>query len=694
MNDTKKYLNSSLTAKERAEDLLSRLTLDEKLGQLNMKNEAIPRLNIPAYHWWNEALHGVARNGKATMFPQAIAVAATFTPEYAYQMGNVIQDEAWIKHRYAAHHGEHGIYAGLTMYSPNINIFRDPRWGRGHETYGECPVLTALMGTAFVQGVEGNDPEHLRCSTTLKHFAAHSGPEGGRGGFNSKVSRQDLAQTYLYAFKYCLKHAKTRSFMTAYNAINGTPMSINKPLIEDMLREEWGFDGVTVTDVGTAAFLVAAHKRCKDIPEALAMEINAGVDVCCEVDDQAHEHFREAYDRGLLKEKEIDRAVRNQLILKFQLGMFDSHELPDYTRLECREYREISRKISERSMVLLKNDGILPLDPEKIKHVAVIGPTAADIEILRGNYAGTASRYVTLLEGLQEAFGEDKVIYALGSEIIGDRTEVAALPNDRLAEAVSAAENSDLIILCMGLTPEFEGEAGSRFAEAEGDKLRLEYSDQQKVLLEKLYPTGKPMILLNCSGSAMAMPSERMNAVVQVFYPGPEGGRVAADILTGKVNPSGRLPLTFYKSTEALPEFKDYSMKGRTYRYCNENILYPFGYGLSYTTFEYSDLTASAEHSVKDGIPCQIKVKNSGTCAGETVILFYFKHEDGAAWEPLKQLAGSVRIALNPGETKTVSFTYPAEFLEFADEDGIFHPVTGKITLMAENQDLTVIRKI
>lgn len=687
------YQDRTKTAKERAEDLLSLLTLEEKLGQLNMKNEAIPRLGIPSYHWWNEALHGVARNGKATMFPQAIAVAATFTPEYAYQMGQVIQEEAWIKHRHAVSNGEYGIYTGLTMYSPNINIFRDPRWGRGHETYGECPVLTSLMGTAFVNGVEGDDPERLRCSTTLKHFAAHSGPEGGRGGFDSCVSKRDLAQTYLYAFKYCLKHSHPRSFMTAYNAINGTPMSLNKPVIQDMLRDEWGFDGVTVTDVGTAAFLVSAHKRCKDIPEALAMEISAGVDVCCEVDDQAHEHFREAWDRGLLKEEDINRAVRNQLILKFQLGMFDSHELPDYTRLECREFREISRQIGERSMVLLKNDGILPLDPEKISRVAVIGPTAADVEILRGNYAGTASRYVTLLEGLQDTLGEDKVIYALGSEIIGDRTEVAALPNDRLSEAVASAKNSDLIILCMGLTPEFEGEAGSKFSEAQGDKLRLEYSDQQKVLLERLYATGKPMILLSCSGSALAMPEERMNAVIQVFYPGPEGGRIAADILTGKVNPSGRLPLTFYKSTDKLPAFTDYSMQGRTYRYCTENILYPFGFGLSYTSFEYSSLNAPSENSVKEGIPCSVKVKNSGSSAGETVLLFFFKHEDGAAWEPLKQFAGSVRISLEPGEEKLVNFVYPAEFLEFADEEGVFHPVSGKISLMVEDQQITVFRK-
>ncbi len=688
-----KYQDPSLSAKERAEDLLSRLTLEEKLSQLNMVNKAIPRLGIPAYHWWNEALHGVARNGKATMFPQPIAVAATFTPEFAFQMGKVTQEEAWIKHLHTAHHGVHGIYAGLTMCSPNINIFRDPRWGRGHETYGECPVLTSLMGTAFVRGVEGDDPEHLHCSTTLKHFAVHSGPEGKRFRFNTEVSELDLEQTYLYAFRYCLKHGKSKSVMTAYNAIHGTPLSINKYFICDRLQKEWGFDGVTITDVGTADNLVKEHKCCKDIPEALAAEINAGVDVAMEVDPLAHEHFREAWERGLLKEPEIDRAVRNQLILKFRLGMFDHQELPDFTRVECPEFRKLSRSISERSMVLLKNDGILPLDPGKIKRVAVIGPTARDIEVLRGNYAGTASRYVTLLEGLQETFGEDKVIYTLGSEIIGDRTELACMPNDRLAEAEIAAEYSDLVILCMGLTPEFEGESGCTSAEDDGDKRHLEYSDQQLVLLQRLYAIGKPMILLNCSGSAMAIPHERMNAVLQVFYPGPEGGRVAADILTGKVNPSGRLPLTFYKSTDQLPAFEDYSMKGRTYRYCRDNILYPFGYGLSYTTFETSGLTAPEENSAKEGITCQLKVKNTGSRAGEKVILFFFKHEDGPDWEPLKQFAGSIRIALDPGESKNLTFTYPAEFLEFADRKGIFHPVTGKITLMAEDQELTVNRK-
>lgn len=688
------YQDKNRTAAERAKDLLSRLTLEEKFGMLNMKNEGVPRLGIPPYHWWNEALHGVARNGKATMFPQAIAIAATFTPEYAYEMGAIIRTEAWLKHLNSVRHGDHGIYSGLTMYSPNINIFRDPRWGRGHETYGECPVLTALMGTSFVKGVEGDDPEHLHCSTTLKHFAVHSGPEGGRGGFDSKVSKHDLAQTYLFAFRYCHNHGKPQSFMTAYNALNGTPMSINQPVIDEMLRKKWNFQGVTVTDVGTAAFLVDSHKVCKDLPEALAMEISAGVDVCCEVDEQAHEHFREAYNRGLLKESDIDRAILNQLTLKFRLGMFDTHELPDFNLLECRNHRECSRKIGERSMVLLKNDGILPLDPANIRKVAVIGPTAVDERFLRGNYAGTASKYVTLLEGIQETFGEDNVIYARGCDIQGSQIDVAAIIScDRLAEAAVAAENSDMVILCMGLTPDYEGEDGTEQAEAHGDKIRLEYSDSQLELLDTVKKSGKPIILLSCSGSALAVPQNDVNAAVQIFYPGPEGGRIAADILTGKVNPSGRLPVTFYSSAEKLPCFTDYSMQGRTYRYCSENILYPFGYGLSYTAFEYSGLTAKKEVSEKEGIPCRLNVKNTGKYAGETTVLFFYRHKDGFTAEPLKQFAGSVRVKLDPGESVDIEFVYPAEFLELADDMGIFHPITGTVTLMVEDQSFDIIRK-
>ena len=688
------FQNSGLSARARAEDLLGRLTLDEKLGMLGMKNEAVPRLGIPEYHWWNEALHGVARNGKATMFPQSIALAATFTPEYAFEEGKIIREEAKIKHYYSAKYGQRGIYTGLTMYSPNINIFRDPRWGRGHETFGECPVLTALTGAAFIRGIQGDDPEHPECGATVKHFAAHSGPEAVRGSFDSKVSERDLHQTYLYAFRYCLKHAGVKSFMSAYNALNGTPMSVNASLLRGMLRRDWDFPGVVVTDVGTAHFLVECHKVCKDLPEALAMEISAGVDVCCELAAGLTKHFREAYDRGILRIEDIDRAVRNQLILKFQLGLLDRPaEEPDYSKVECKEHRKVSRKIAERGMVLLKNNGILPLDKKAFGKIAVIGPCAADIEVLRGNYAGTATKYVTILDGLLETFGEDRVIYARGSEILKKNSEPCGLPGDRLAEAAAAAEHSDLVILALGLTPQFEGENGDAGnAEAAGDKIHLEYPEVQQKLLDTVLAAGKPVVLLNCSGSAMAIPEEKADAVLQVFYPGPEGGRVVADILTGKVNPSGRLPVTFYRSTEQLPPFEDYSMQGRTYRYCSGNILYPFGYGLSYTRFEYSGLTAEPGKDASEGIDCRIRVRNTGKYAGETTVLFFFRHENGPAYEPLKQFAGSVRISLEPGEETSVDFTYPAEFLQFADEQGVFRPVLGRIVLMAGGQEITVER--
>ena len=684
------FENKTLSAAKRADDLLARLSLDEKIGMLNMKNCAVPRLHIPAYHWWNEGLHGVARNGKATMFPQSIAIAATFTPEYAFEMGQIIREEARIKHTHLAKHGQRGIYCGLNMFSPNINIFRDPRWGRGHETYGECPVLTSLMGTAYITGVQGDDSEHLKCCATLKHFAVHSGPEGLRSSFNTSVCDRDLQQTYLYAFRYCVEKSDVKTLMTSYNAIDEVPMAINREMLVDVIRREWNFQSVVVTDVATAANLVNEFKLCKDMPEALALQISAGVDVCCELGDQIPAYLREAYDRGLLKEEDIDRAVRNQLILKFQLGLLDPMPETDYSRLECKEHRAVSRKIAERSPVLLKNNGILPLKNYNSKKIAVIGPTAADVEVLRGNYSGTATKYVTILDGLLETFGEDQVIYARGCEIIRSKTELCGEPGDRLAEAAVAAEQADLVILSLGLTPEFEGEAGDAGnSEAGGDKASLDLPAVQQELLETVLAAGKPVILLNCSGSSIAIPEEKVDAALQVFYPGPEGGRVIADILTGKVNPSGRLPVTFYRSTEKLPPFEDYSMRDRTYRYCSENILYPFGYGLSYTTFEYSGMMAE---NCPEGIRCQLSVCNTGMYSGETAIPFFFRHENGPAYEPLKQFAGAVRLLLEPGERQEVCFMYPAEFLQFADEQGVFHPITGGITLMVEDQSISIVR--
>ncbi len=683
------FQDKTLSAAERADALLKELTDEEKASLLTMENPAIPRLGIPAYHWWNEALHGVARNGKATMFPQAIAIAATFTPELTYKMARIIAKEARIKHFHYAAHGNRLIYSGLTMYSPNINIFRDPRWGRGHETYGECPVLTAQMGDAFVRGLQGNDPEHIDCAATVKHFAVHSGPEGDRAHFNAMASPRDLVETYYYAFRHCLETSKSACVMTAYNALNGTPMSENTTVLNDVLRHEWGFQGVVVTDVGTANNLKKEHKTQPDMEHALASEINSGVDVCCEFANAL-----EAYRQGLIHKEDMDRAVRNQLILKFKLGLFDTPEiLPDYSRLECAEHRAVSRAIAERSVVLLKNDGILPLDPSKPPKIAVIGPLADDIMALKGNYYGTSTRYVTLLEGIIHAIGEDNVLYAKGSEIMRDYHESCSPVDTNYAEVRIAAENSDIVILCLGLNSNYEGEIGDASnAQASGDKTTLELPESQLRLLEVVHATGKPIILLNVSGSAMVIPEASVNAAVQVFYPGPMGGDVVADILFGKVNPSGRLPLTFYRSTADLPDFRDYSMENRTYRFFKGTPQYPFGYGLSYTTFEYSELQVPEKTNLTQNVPCSVHVRNTGKYAGETTVLFFFRYEDAPCRTPLKQFAGSVRLLLKPGEENIVSFDIPAELLRISDDNGVFHTLPGRVTVITGDLQKTFIR--
>lgn len=676
-----------------ADGLIAQMSLEEKLSMMLMDQPGIPRLGIPEYHWWNEALHGVARNGKATMFPQAIALAATFTPELAEKEGRIVAEEAVIKYRHYSALGWRGTYAGLTMFSPNINIFRDPRWGRGHETFGECPVLTSLIGAAFVRGLQGNDPEHMKCAATLKHYAVHSGPEKGRGSFNSVVSEQDLRQTYLFAFHYCMKHAHPGLVMSAYNAVNGDPASKNPRLLKKILREEWGFDGVLVTDVGTGNFMHEQWKLTDSVEESCAVEISNGVDVCCEWGDPRK--FAEYVKSGNLKEADIDRAIRNQLIVRKKIGLLDADDgkLPDYSGLECAEHRRAARQIAERGMVLLKNNGILPLKTTDYRKVAVIGPTAEDRFVLRGNYAGTATKYVTLLEGMLELFGEDNVIYARGCELFAAKTEGCSQDGDRIAEALAAAGHADLIILCLGITPIIEGEDGDAGnGDSAGDKSSLDLFPVQLDLLEKLRKTGKKIILLNTSGSAIHVPDAEVDAALQVFYPGAEGGRVVADILCGKVNPSGRLPLTFYESADDLPPFADYSMKNRTYRFFNGKVQYPFGYGLSYSKFTVSGLSVPAELPLDSDIPCRVKVRCEGPYEGETTLLFFFRFDDGPVYKPLKQFAGAVRTALKPGEEKEVAFTIDHEFLTLADEAGVFREVPGRLTVMVEDRQIQIRR--
>ncbi len=639
-----KFRDESLSIDERVEILLNELTVDEKLGLINYRNEGVPRLGINPYVWWNEALHGLARSGSSTVFPQAIAMAATFSPELVEKMGEVIAAEGNARHADSVRHGDYGAYKGLTYWSPNVNIFRDPRWGRGHETYGECPWLTGELGAAYVRGVQGDDPENLKAVATPKHFAVHSGPEKNRLEFDAVIGEKDLRETYLPAFKKCIE-AGAQSVMSAYNAVNGTPASTNSYLLKEILRNEWQFDGAVVTDAGAGIALVNDHKRYADYPEAIAQELKNGADV---ITDNAV-GAREAFERGLIGESDLDNALRNHLRVKFRLGLFNADRpAPSCNVIECKEHRALALEASRKSIVLLKNkNNILPLNPDKIRSLAVIGPNADSKEVLLGNYHGTPTRYVTLLNGILNAVDDKcQVIYARGCEHTALRTEFCAEDYDRIGEALGAAERADISILFVGLTPLIEGEAGDAFnSEYAGDKPDLELPGLQKHLIEKIASLGKPVILAVVSGSALVIPEQMADGVIQVFYPGAEGGTAFADILFGKVNPSGKLPITFYRSTDDLPPFEDYSMKNRTYRFFKDEVLHPFGFGLSYTTFQYSNLRM-------EDLTATVDLKNTGNMPGEEVVQVYVSNQTPEA--PLKQLAAVQRIFLQPGETKAV----------------------------------------
>ena len=684
-----KFRNPELPLKERVEALLSELTVDEKLGFLNYRNEGVPRLGIPPYVWWNEALHGLARSGAATVFPQAIAMAATFTPELVEQMGEVIAEEGRARHFDAAKHGDFGTYKGLTYWSPNVNIFRDPRWGRGQETYGECPFLTGEMGTAYVRGVQGEDPEHPKAVATPKHFAVHSGPEKTRLGFDSRVNEKDLRETYLPAFQKCVK-AGALSVMSAYNAVNGTPCSVNARLLNEILRGEWGFDGAVVTDAGAGEALVRDHKHAADYPAAVAEELKSGVDV---VTDWAV-GAREAWEQGLFSEADLDRAVRNQLRVKFRLGFFDPpRDVPSCDVIECAEHRKLALDAARRGIVLLKNaEQILPLDFSRLRSVAVIGPNADSRDVLMGNYFGTPTRTVTLLEGILTEAGENcNVIYARGCEPVSRRTEACAEDLDRIAEAVSAAERAEVAILCLGLNPQIEGEAGDAFnSEAAGDKLDLELPGLQNLLLEKVAATGTPVILVAVSGSALALPEELAAGVIQCFYPGAEGGTALAEVIAGKVNPSGRLPVTFYRTADDLPPFDEYAMAGRTYRFFDGEVLHPFGFGLSYTSFAYRDPALPETIAAGEALTVQLTVENTGKRAGETVIELYVSAVNPPTRAPLKQLCAVKRVALAPGESLRTELEIAPESFLLTFDDGSRKVLPGLWTVEAAFDSRTV----
>jgi len=808
------YKNPNLPIATRVDDLLSRLTLEEKVAQMGNATPAIERLGVPAHDYWNEALHGVARSGIATVFPQAIGLAATWDTKMMYQVADVISTEARAKHHEYARKGQFGRYQGLTFWSPNINIFRDPRWGRGQETYGEDPYLTAQLGVQFVRGLQGNDPRYFKVIATPKHYAVHSGPEPERHAFDAISSERDLRETYLPAFRETILEGKAYSVMCAYNRTNGEPCCANKRLMVDILRGEWGFDGFVVSDCGAIYDIHVFHKVVATEMEASVMGVKAGTDLTCGTE---YPSLVQAVKQGLISEAEIDKSVKRLLTARFRLGQFDPPELVPYARIpfsanDTDENRRLALQTARKSIVLLKNaNRTLPLKKD-LKSIAVIGPNADLPETLWGNYNGTASRLFTPLAGIKNAVSANaKVTYALGSTLAGEpvvpvpasaltlngndpglkaeyfnnqelrgpaatvrtdaridfdwgrfnpapeltgnhfsvrwtgklkapesgkytlgftaddgarlyldgkllvdawasnpkktataeitleagrsydlRMEYFQYQRENIAklvwsypgmierlmqEAVTAARESEVSVLVLGISARLEGEEMPVHVEGfrGGDRTDLSLPKSQERLLKAIVATGKPVVVVLLSGSAVAVnwANDNVPAILAAWYPGGEGGTAIADVLFGDYNPAGRLPVTFYKSVDQLPPFTDYSMQGRTYRYFKGEPLYPFGYGLSYTRFDYSNLRFQS-NAVKAGEPMKVSVDvtNAGDRGGDEVVQLYLTDTAASAPVPIRTLVGFDRISLRPREKRTVTFTITPRQMSLIEDGG------------------------
>jgi beta-glucosidase len=847
------YLNLEKNFEERAADLVSRMTLEEKVAQLQNDAPAIPRLSVPKYEWWNEALHGVARAGSATVFPQAIGLAATFDTNLMSEVAEVISDEGRAKHHEFARRDQRHRYQGLTFWSPNINIFRDPRWGRGQETYGEDPFLTARMGVEFVKGLQGDDPHYRKLDATAKHYAVHSGPEADRHYFDVHPSEEDLWETYLPAFQALVQEAKVKSVMGAYNRVYGASASASELLLEDILREKWGFDGYVVSDCDSIEDIFKYHKIVETPEQAAALGIKNGNELNC---GKTYAALVNAVKQGLITEAEIDASLVNLMKTRFELGMFDPPERVRWANIpysvnQSAEHDWLARHAAQSSMVLLKNTGVLPLSKD-IRTIAVIGPTADEVMSLLGNYYGTPAAPVTILQGIREAVGKNtKVLYSRGADLVEGREEPRAAPaiepahlrpaadsseqglkgeyfnsrdlsgapvmsrvdqrisfrwdrggpiddlisrgefpadaigsdnfsvrwtgqlvppvsgryelsvgaNDgfrlfvngkqvieswdlaarvtsksaflnleagkpvdvrleyfedirdaevRLGwrlpgskppfeEALEAARAADVVVFVGGLTGDVEGEEMrvNYPGFAGGDRTDLRLPGSQRRLLEALHKTGKPVVAVLTAGSALAVDWAQTNlpAILVAWYPGQRGGNAVADVLFGDVNPAGRLPVTFYKANEKMPRFDDYTMQNRTYRYFKGEPLYPFGHGLSYTSFEYSDLKLDrSQVGAKDEITATLRVKNVGSRTGDEVVQLYVRPVNAKQMRAIKELRGIERFTLRPGESQEVSFTLkPAKDITYYDTASDAYAVAAgayEIELGASSTDI------
>ena len=670
----RRYFDESLSDEERVDDLIDQMTLEEKASQLRHNSSSVKRLGIPFYNWWNEALHGVARAGAATVFPQPIGLAASFDSDFLETIGDIVATEGRAKYNEQTRKNDRGLYKALTFWSPNTNIFIDLRWGRGHETYGEDPYLTSRLGVSYIKGLQG-DKKRLKSAACVKHFAAHSGPEKGRHSFDSVVSRKDLTETYFPAFEACVKEGKAEGVMGGYNRLNGEPVCGSYQLIQGLLRNTWGFRGYYVSDCGAIKDFHMHHRVTDNPIESAALALKSGCDLNC---GAIYLYILQAYEKGLLKEEDIDQAVCHVMMTRMRLGMFDSKTEYDeisYEENDTPVHHKAALKAAEESMVLLKNDGILPLKKEKLKSVAVIGPNADSREILKGNYNGTATEQYTILEGIRREVGEKvRIYYSEGSHLYRENVEALAETNDRISEAVSMAERSDVVFLCLGLDTRLEGEEGdANNSYAGADKKDLEFPKAQKDLMEAVCGIGKPVIFIISTGSAMNLTyaEEYGNAILQTWYPGQMGGIAAANILFGNVVPSGKLPVTFYHSAEELPDFEVYSMKNRTYRFMEHEALYPFGYGLSYGKFVYKDLQVEkGKWDERETICVKVNVTNISGYDCDEIVQIYVK----LMGSPLAVLNHSLvqfqRIALRQGETKAVSLNVKTECFQIVSEEG------------------------
>lgn len=779
------FRDSSLPKEERIDDLLGRLTLEEKIAMMQNASKGVERLGIPDYDWWNEALHGVARSGTATVFPQAIGMAASFDPEEHLNTFTIISDEARAKYNEAIRNGERKKYYGLSFWTPNINIFRDPRWGRGQETYGEDPFLTAQMGKAAVNGLQGDNDTYFKSHACAKHYAVHSGPESLRHQFDAKPSLRDLWETYLPAFQALVTEANVQEVMGAYNSFNGEPCCSSDALLVDILRDRWEFQGMVVSDCGAIGdfFHRGAHATHPDAASASADAVITGTDVEC---GSSYKSLTEAVAKGLISEADIDIAMRRIIKGWIELGMLDEKDntpwadLP-YSIVASKEHAEQALKIARKSMVLLKNDNVLPVKPGSVKKIAVLGPNAADSTMMLGNYNGEPTHVVTILKGIQAAYPDAEITYERGCDLVEGfvatknapragmnmaagaapshgNTEWMGLPEgqpanrpamaapgtrpdpesmtpeqreemrkrmqqmmsqtrrfepqpqpiisdnytpDALEAIASRAAESDVIIFVGGISPAVEGEELRLDLDgfSGGDRERIELPVIQSRLLKALHATGKPVIFVLCTGSAIALEQNEgdYDALINAWYGGQEGGTAVADVISGVYNPSGKLPVTFYKSTSQLPDFLDYSMKGRTYRYMDEEPLYPFGFGMSYTTFEFSaPVLSSSQIRLGESVKVSVNVKNTGKMEGEEAVQVYVKRLNDAD-APVKALKGLKKISLKPGQTENVVIELPASSFEYFDlaADGLKEK-TGDYEILVGNssadKDLKAIK--